>query len=118
VRVVSEECEWLGWCRYGVPCDDPTTFWVTATIADGPVDDVAPFVDDGKSKKKSTSRASQREREMSSISETKQSHDKNTILAHHSFQVDEELRINSTNHDLCTLTHTVHFLSYSPPRPI
>ena len=80
--------------------DDPTTYWVTATIEDGPVDNVAPFVDDGKSKKKSNSRATQREREMSSISETRQSNDKNTILAHHSFQVDEELRINSTNHDI------------------
>jgi hypothetical protein len=104
--MISEEWEswypqeWLGWCRYGVPCDYPTPYWVTASIADGPVDDVAPFVDDGKSKKKSNSRATQREREMSSISETRQSNDKNTILAHHSFQVDEELRINSTNHDI------------------
>jgi hypothetical protein len=106
--MISEEWEswypqeWLGWCRYGVPSDDPTQLWVTATITDGPVNNETPLKDEGKNKKdkKSIGRASQRDRGMSSLSETKQNHEKNTLLAHHSYQVDEELRINSSNHDL------------------
>ena len=55
--------EGLGWCRYGVPSDDPSPYWVTATITDGPTDVETPFHEDWKSKKdkKSTGRALQRD---------------------------------------------------------
>ena len=106
--LISEEWEswypqeWLGWCRYGVPSDDPTEFWVKATISNGPTEMEQPFTNDQVEEicLKPTGRAMQRDSAVSSLSDSEILLNKNTLLAHFVDQFEEEVRIKSREFDL------------------
>lgn len=94
--------EWIGWVRFGVPSDHPNEYWVNQPVSDGPSEVENYLVDDKgvRKNKKPHGRSEQRNQEVQSVSANKIKSDNNTLLSHHVSQVEEEIRISSSAHDL------------------
>jgi hypothetical protein len=97
--------EWIGWVRFGIPSDHPNEYWVNQPVSDGPSEDPNYLVDEKgvRKNKKPHGRSVQRAEEAQSQSATKVKSDNNSILSHHVLQVEEELRISSSTHDICVV---------------
>ena len=94
--------EWVGWIMYGVPSENPTDHWVHQPTSEGPTDSEHFFTDEkGKRvSKKPAGRSHQRDVESVATAVTKISADSNTMMSHRLLQVDQELQIASSSHNL------------------
>jgi hypothetical protein len=94
--------EWIGWVVWGVPSESPTEHWVNQPTSEGPTD-TETFITDKNGKrisKKPPGRSHQRERESSESTETKTTSNNNTMMSHRLIQVDQELQIANSSHNL------------------
>ena len=106
--VLSEEWEtwypqeWIGWCMYGTPSEKPSEFWAHQPVSNGPTDVESYYTDDkGKRKiKKPHGRVMQRDKADKENSATKTAVDQNTLMSHHLLQVEQELKLSVSAHDL------------------
>ena len=90
--------EWVGWIMYGVPSENPTDHWVHQ-----PTSEAEHFFTGEKGKrvsKKPAGRSHQRDVESVATAVTKISADSNTMMSHRLLQVDQELQIASSSHNL------------------
>jgi hypothetical protein len=94
--------EWIGWCMYGLPSEKPTEYWVHQPVSDGPTDVESYYTDpQGKRKiKKPPGRINQRATSDMIGSATKTLVDHNTLMAHHLVQMEKEMKVTVTAHNL------------------
>lgn len=94
--------EWIGWVMYGVPSELPTEHWVNQPTSEGPTD-TEHFITDESGKrvsKKPPGRNHQRDRETTDSVVNKTTSDSNTMMSHRLIQVDQELLIAKSSHNL------------------
>lgn len=108
IPVLTEEWEqwfpqeWIGWVLWGVPSESPTEHWVNQPTSDGPTDTES-FITDENGKrmsKKPPGRNHQRDREATDSMATKTTSNNNTMMSHRLIQVDQELQIANSSHNL------------------
>jgi hypothetical protein len=94
--------EWIGWVMYGVRSENPTEHWVNQPTSSGPTD-VEHYYTDEAGKKMSTKppgRNVQRDRENTESIVTKTAAAGNTMMSQRIVQMDQELAIASSAHQL------------------
>ena len=94
--------EWIGWVIWGVPSESPTEHWVNQPSSEGPTDTENFITDDNGKRvsKKPPGRNHQREREATDSTATKTTSNNNTMMSHRLIQVDQELQIANSSHNL------------------
>ena len=94
--------EWIGWILYGLPSERPTEHWVSQPTSEGPTDTENFITDDNGKRvfKKPPGRVVQRARETCDSTMTKTTSDNNTMMSHRLIQIDQELQIANSSHNL------------------
>ena len=94
--------EWIGWVMYGVPSENPTEHWVNQPTSSGPTDVEHYYTDEAgkRMSKKPPGRNVQRDRENNESITTKTTTDGNTMMSQRIVQMDQELAIASSAHQL------------------
>lgn len=94
--------EWIGWVMYGTPSENPTTHWVNQPTSSGPTDVDHYYTDEAGKRvsKKPPGRNVQRQREQTDTINTKTVADGNTMLSQRIVQMNAELAIASSAHQL------------------
>ena len=87
---------------YGVPSESPTEHWVNQPTSEGPTDTEHFITDDSGKRvsKKPPGRNHQRDRETTISVVNKTTSDSNTMMSHRLIQVDQELLIAKSSHNL------------------
>lgn len=101
IPVLTEEWEqwfsqeWIGWVLWGIPFESPTEYWANQPASEGPTDTENFITDDNgkRMSKKPPGRNYQRAREATDSNNS-------TMLAHRLIQVDQELHIANSSHNL------------------
>ena len=94
--------ELIGWVRYGTPSENPTTHWINQPPSSGPTDVEHYYTDEAGKRvfKKPPGRNVQRQREHTDTINTKTVADGNAMLSQRIVQMNAELAIASSAHQL------------------